>query len=138
MGDTEAPGCECLLSVATDSPLSGANAAMYPSPVTFWMVPGFSDHRSSVGVADEDCRSVLRCKSSLGNRYVVLQRYCRILDNADTAAVSPEDLVDTLPARAVHKGTYKGVETALPDLAEAQHKAVRALAYGLHISPYVI
>jgi hypothetical protein len=30
------------------------------------------------------------------------------------------------------------VEIALPDLAEAQHKAVRALAYGLHISPYVI
>jgi hypothetical protein len=60
-----------------------------------WMVPGFSDHRSSVGVADEDCRSVLRCKSSLGNRYVALQRYCRILDNADTVAVSREDLVDT-------------------------------------------
>jgi hypothetical protein len=30
------------------------------------------------------------------------------------------------------------VEIALPDLAEAQHKAVRALAYGLHIFPYVI
>src|SRR5262245_862910 len=74
-------------------------------PCNVWMVPGFSDHRSSVGVADEDCRSVLRCKSSLGNCYVVLQRHCRILDNADTVAISPEDLVDTLPARAVHKGT---------------------------------
>jgi hypothetical protein len=30
------------------------------------------------------------------------------------------------------------VEIALPDLAEAQHKAVRALAYGLHIFPDVI
>ena len=69
------------------------------------MVPGFSDHRSSVGMADEDCRSVLRSKSSLGNRYVVLQRYRRILHNADTVAISPEDLIDTLPARAVHKGT---------------------------------
>src|SRR6202043_1630430 len=74
-------------------------------PCNLWMVPCFGDHRSSVGVADEDCRSVLPCKSSLGNCYVVLQRYCRILDNTDTVAVSPEDLVDTLPARAVHKGT---------------------------------
>src|SRR5260370_7929776 len=74
-------------------------------PCNLWMVPGFSDHRSSVGVADEDCRSVLRGKSSLGNRYVVLQRYCRILDNADTVAVPPEDLVDTLPPRPVNKGT---------------------------------
>src|ERR1700730_15670406 len=74
-------------------------------PCNLWMVPGFGDHRSSVGMADENRRSVLRCKSSLGNGYVVRQRYCRILHNADTVAVSPKDLMDTLPARAVHKGT---------------------------------
>src|SRR4029077_10422413 len=32
------------------------------------IVSGFSDHRSTIRVADENCRSVLRCKSSLGNR----------------------------------------------------------------------
>src|SRR6266700_505353 len=69
------------------------------------MVSGFSDYRSPVGMADENCRSVLRCKNSLGNRYVVLQRYCRILDDADAVAVSLQDLVDALPASAIHKAT---------------------------------
>src|SRR2546422_3000252 len=69
------------------------------------MVSGFRDYRSPVGMANENCRSVLRCKSSLGNCYVVLQRYCRILDDADAVAVSLQDLVDALPASAVHKAT---------------------------------
>src|SRR5882762_6172627 len=38
------------------------------------IVSGFSDHRSTIRVADENYRSVLRCKSSLGNRHVVRQR----------------------------------------------------------------
>src|SRR6266576_4588533 len=58
------------------------------------MVSGFSDYRSPVGMANENCRSVLRCKSSLGNCHVVLQRYRRILDDADAVAVSHQDLVD--------------------------------------------
>src|SRR5438132_14007143 len=69
------------------------------------MVSGFSDYRSPVGMANENCRSVLRCKSSLGNCYVVLQRYRRILDDADAVAVSFQDLVDALPASAIHKAT---------------------------------
>src|SRR5580704_14031745 len=56
-------------------------------------------------MANENCGSVLRCKSSLGNRYVVLQRYRRILDDADAVAVSLQDLVDALPASAVNKAT---------------------------------
>src|ERR1700687_3783286 len=69
------------------------------------MGSGFRDYRSPVGMADENRRSVLRCKNSLGNCYVVLQRYCRILDDADAVAVSLQDLVDALPASAVHKAT---------------------------------
>src|SRR6266478_7694637 len=69
------------------------------------MVSGFRDYRSPVGMADENCRSVLCCKNSLSNCYVVLQRYCRILDDADAVAVSLQDLVDALPASAVHKAT---------------------------------
>src|SRR5580700_5246169 len=56
-------------------------------------------------MADENCRSVLRCKNSPGNCYVVRQRYCRILDDADAVAVSLQDFVDALPASAVHKAT---------------------------------
>src|ERR1700687_2991393 len=67
------------------------------------MVSGFSDYRSPVGMANENCRSVLRCKSSLGNCYVVLQRFRRILDNADAVALCLQDLVDALPASAVNK-----------------------------------
>jgi hypothetical protein len=55
------------------------------------MVSGFRDYRSPVGMANENCRSVLRCESSLGNCYVVLQRYRRILDDADVVAVALED-----------------------------------------------
>src|SRR5258705_3778704 len=69
------------------------------------MVSGFSDYCSPVAMANENCRSVLRCKNSLGNCYVVLQRYCRILDNADAVAISLQDLVDALPASAIHKAT---------------------------------
>src|SRR5260370_21390531 len=69
------------------------------------MVSGLSDYRSPGGMAEENCRSVLRSKNSLGNRYVVLQRYCRILDDADAVAVSLQDLVDALPASAIHKAT---------------------------------
>src|SRR5467141_1329042 len=69
------------------------------------MVSGFSDYCSPVGMANENCRSVLRCKNSLGNCYVVLQRYCRILDDADAVAISLQDLVDALPASAIHKAT---------------------------------
>src|SRR6202008_4542690 len=70
-----------------------------------WMVSGFSDYRSPVRMANENCRSILRCKSSLGNCYVVLQRYCRILDDAHIVAVSLQDLIDALPASAIHKAT---------------------------------
>src|SRR5229473_6573010 len=69
------------------------------------IVSGFRDHRSSIGVADENCRPVLRCKSSLGSRHVALQRYRGVLDDADIVAVLFQDTVDALPARAVHKST---------------------------------
>src|SRR5258708_29090220 len=69
------------------------------------MVSGCSDYRSLVGMDNENCRSVLRCNGSLGNCYVVLQRYRRILDDADAVAVSLQDLVDALPASAVNKAT---------------------------------
>src|SRR6267378_6192248 len=67
------------------------------------IVSGFSDYCSPVGVADENCRSVLRCKNALGSRHVVLQRYRRVLDDADVIAVLLQDTVDTFPARAVCK-----------------------------------
>src|SRR6266849_1297947 len=70
-----------------------------------WMVPGFRDYRSPVGMANENCRSVLRCKNSFGNRDIVLQRYRRVLDDAHLVAVPLQDLVDALHARAVDKAT---------------------------------
>src|SRR5207247_11262658 len=69
------------------------------------MVSGFSDARSPVGMANEDCRSVLRCKNSFGNRDTVLRRYRRVLDDAHLVAVPLQGLVDALPASAVNKAT---------------------------------
>src|SRR5713101_3860648 len=69
------------------------------------MVSGFSDYRSPVGMANENCRSVLRCKNSFGNRDIVFQRYRRVLDDAHLVAVPLQDLVDALPASAIHKAT---------------------------------
>src|SRR5258707_5844359 len=56
-------------------------------------------------MANENCRSILRCKNSPGNRNVVLQRNCWILNNADLVAVALQDLVNALPSRAIHKTT---------------------------------
>src|SRR2546422_1018532 len=69
------------------------------------IVPGFSDYCSTVGVANENRRAVLCCQSPLGVRYVVVQRYRRILDDGDPVAVSRQDLVYGSPSRAVHKAT---------------------------------
>src|SRR6266704_2952279 len=41
-------------------------------PYNLGIVSGFGDHRSSIRVADENCRPVLRCKNAPGNRHVVL------------------------------------------------------------------
>src|SRR5207245_9460445 len=88
------------------------------------MVSGFSDYRSPVGMANENCRSVLRCKNSLGNCYVVLQRYRRILDDADAVAVSLQDLVDALPASAVHKATVDENDVLHGSIHPSFHEAM--------------
>ena len=55
----------------------------------FRIVPGFSDYCSTVGVANENRRAVLCCQSPLGIRYVVFQRYRRILDDGDPVVSAP-------------------------------------------------
>jgi hypothetical protein len=72
-------------------------------PCNLVIVSSFGDHRSSIGVAYENCRPVLGCKNALGNRHVVLERYCGILDDADIVAVLLQRVVDAFPSRAVHK-----------------------------------
>ena len=70
-----------------------------------WIVAGLGDHGSAVGVADKNYRTALRGKNALGCGDVVGQRCRRILDDTDGIAVFPEDLVNGLPARTVHKAT---------------------------------
>src|ERR1700740_1713302 len=106
------------------------------------MVSGFSDYRSPVGMANENCKSVLRCKNSLGNCYVVLQRYCRILDDADAVAVSLQDLVDALPASAIHKATmdendvlHDSIPPSVDDAAYIGETRFRTVQRALSIGP---
>ena len=63
MGGTGAPGGGSAMSVFTDSPLSGANAAMYTSAATFGSVAGLGDDGAAVGVADEHRRAGLLVES---------------------------------------------------------------------------
>ena len=74
-------------------------------PRNLRIVAGFGDHRSAIRVANENRRPVLRSKNALGSRHIVLQRYRRVLDDADVVTVLLQDLVDALPAGAVHKAT---------------------------------
>src|SRR5207244_7329854 len=46
-------------------------------PRNLGIVSGFGDRGSSIGVADENCRPVLRCKNAPGNRHVVQRRRIR-------------------------------------------------------------
>ena len=61
------------MSDATDSPLSGANAAMYTSPAP-WDRCRLGDDHPAVGVADEHHRPVLRGDGALGHGDIVGQR----------------------------------------------------------------
>ena len=61
------------------------------------------DHRPAVGVADENDRLALRVDDALGRGHVAFERQRRILDDADVVAVLLQDVVDALPAGAVHE-----------------------------------
>src|SRR5437660_1473131 len=69
------------------------------------MCTRFRNHRSTVGVADKNRRRVLGRKSALGNRDIILQRYRRILNDADIVTVVLQNPVYALPARTIHKTT---------------------------------
>ncbi|MDX6291302.1 MAG: hypothetical protein QOH50_377 [Kribbellaceae bacterium] len=60
IGDTGASGRGSAMSVFTDSPSSGANAAMYTSAAHVQVYARLGDDRPAVGVADENDRPVLR------------------------------------------------------------------------------
>ena len=46
---------------------------------------------------------VLRREHQFGRSYIVRQRQSRVLDDADVAAILPHDLVNALPAGAIHE-----------------------------------
>src|ERR1700688_1890126 len=64
IGGTGAPGGGSLISDPTDSPLSGAKAAMYTRAETFGWFPASVITAPPVGMADENCGSVLCCENS--------------------------------------------------------------------------
>src|SRR6267142_1065725 len=54
---------------------------------------------------DENYRVSLSGNNELGCGNIVGERYRRILNDSDSVAVLPQDVIDALPTRAVHKTT---------------------------------
>src|SRR6266446_5367476 len=85
--------------------LVGGKGCDIHKPCDLWIVAGFGDHRSSIGVAYENHRAVLRMNNAFGCGDIVGQRYRRILDDGDIVAVLLQYLIDALPTGTVHEAT---------------------------------
>ena len=105
IGGTGAPGGGSLDEGGHRLALVRRKGGDIHKPCYFRIVARFGDHCSPIGVAHENRVPILHCKNPLGNSHIVRQRNRRILDNADVVAVLLKDLLDALPAGAVHKTT---------------------------------
>src|SRR3979490_1293929 len=56
-------------------------------------------------MSDENYGVSLSVNNALGRSDIVGERYRRILNDRDSVAVLPQDVIDALPTRAVHKTT---------------------------------
>ncbi len=83
--------------------LVGSKGCDIDKPRDLWIVAGFGDHRSSVGVADEHHRAALRMNDEFGGGDIAGQRDRGILDDADTVAVLLQELIDALPTGTIHE-----------------------------------
>ena len=63
---------------------------------------GFGDHYAAVGVADEHHRAGLRLNHTCGSGDIVGQGDRRMLHDADTVAILPQDRIHAFPPGAVH------------------------------------
>ena len=64
---------------------------------------GLGDDCSTVGVTDEDDRAVLVVQDEPGRGDIALEGQGRVLDDADGESFLDEEVVDPLPAGAVHE-----------------------------------
>src|SRR6266536_297263 len=56
-------------------------------------------------MSDEDYRAGLSVNNAFGYGDIIGERYRRILNDRDSVAVLPQNVIDALPTRAVHKAT---------------------------------
>ena len=101
MGGTGAPGGGSAMRVFTDSPRSGANAAMYTSAATFGWVPASvmtaPPYECPTSTAWSACWSSARLVTATSSA----SESRRVLHDGHCVAGLPQDLVDGLPAGAV-------------------------------------
>src|SRR5215210_1235785 len=69
----------------------------------FGMITRLANYRSAVGMANENHRFALRVDYELGCCDIAFERNRWILDDSDTVAVLLQEVVDSLPAGAVHE-----------------------------------
>ena len=98
MGGTGAPGGGSAISALTDSPLSGANAAMYTRADTCGWVPASVIDHTPVGVTDQDHGLEESLEDLPGRGDVAFQGERGVLHYRDVIAVGGEAVVDGLPA----------------------------------------
>src|SRR2546425_5420268 len=101
--------------------LVGGKGCDIHKPRDLWIVAGFGDHRSSVGVADEKHRAVLRVNNAFGCGDIAGQRDRRILDDGDTVAVLLQYLIDALPTGTVHEATVDKNESDFRRMRYSSH-----------------
>src|SRR5438105_9576709 len=72
-------------------------------PCDLWIVAGFCDYRSAVGVANENHGTAMRGQNALGYGHIIRERYRWILNYAYGVPILLQDFVDFFPAGAVHE-----------------------------------
>ena len=74
-------------------------------PRDFRIVARLGDNRPAVGMPDENYRAGLSVNNAFGYGDIIGERYRRILNDRNCVAVLPQNVIDALPTRAVHKTT---------------------------------
>src|SRR5215472_9579379 len=72
-------------------------------PDNLWIITRLSDHRSAIRVAHENYWAILGIDNEVGCRHIARQRNGRILNYRHVVIILLENIVDTLPTRAVDK-----------------------------------
>src|ERR1700674_5660960 len=91
------------MSAAHGFPFIRSKCRDVDEPHDLRIVAGLGNYHPTIGMANKNDKPVLRCDNTFRDRHVVGERYRWVLDDAHVVTVLLQDLVDVLPAGAVHE-----------------------------------